>query len=99
MKKILFLISTIFLLAACSSDDEVLLAPLVSGVEDAYTILEDAKLALNPNIENGENATILWYIDGDEVAKTESYIFQQSKAGEYNVELKVVNEGDRKSVV
>lgn len=93
MKKILFLISTIFLLAACSSDDEVLLAPLVSGVEDAYTILEDAKLALNPNIENGENATILWYIDGDGVAKTESYIFQQSKAGEYNVELKVVNEG------
>ena len=52
MKRILFLISTIFLLAACSSDDEVLLAPLVSGVEDAYTILEDAKLELNPNYTN-----------------------------------------------
>lgn len=90
---ILFLLITFAAFTACKDDEEILLAPQISGIENAYTLIEDAKLELNPTIENDENTTILWSVNGNEVAQTASYVFQQSEAGEYKVVLKVTNEG------
>ena len=90
---ILVLLITFASFTSCKDDDEVLLAPIISGIENAYTVIEDAKLELNPMIENGETATISWSINGNEVAQTRSYVFQQSKAGEYKLLLKAGNEG------
>ena len=78
---------------SCKDEDEVMLAPVISGIEEAYSILEGAKLELTPSIENATNATYLWQLDGVEVAKTPSYIFEQSAPGDYKLVLKVANEG------
>ena len=78
---------------SCKDDAEIVQAPVISGVENAYTIVEGAKLELNPTIENANNATYLWQLNGEEVAKTQKYVFDQSNAGEYILILKVGNEG------
>ena len=58
MKKILFLISTIFLLAACSSVDEVLLAPLVSGVEDVVKSVSSMANCCDEDLDENQMALI-----------------------------------------
>ena len=82
-------------LASCSDDDDVvqIKAPIISGLENAYTILEDAELELNPTIENSKDATYVWQVDGKEVAKTLDLVFVQSTPGEYKLVLKAGNEG------
>ena len=81
--------------ASCSDDDDVvqIKAPIISGLEKAYTILEDAELELTPTIENGKNATYVWQVDGKEVAKTLDFVFVQSAPGNYKLVLKAGNEG------
>lgn len=81
--------------ASCSDDDDVIKvqAPVISGLEKAYTILENAELELNPTIENGNKATYVWQMDGKEVAKTLDYVFVQSTPGNYKLLLKAGNEG------
>jgi PKD repeat protein len=81
--------------ASCSDDDEVvqIKAPIISGLEKAYTILEDAELELSPTIENGKNTTYVWQVDGKEVAKTLDFVFVQSTSGDYKLVLKAGNEG------
>ena len=80
--------------ASCSDEDEIVMqAPEISGIEEAYTLLEGAKLELSPSFKNTEDATYLWYLDGKEVAKTQSYVFDQSKPNKYKLDLKVTNEG------
>ncbi len=79
--------------SSCKDDAEVVPAPVISGIEDAYTILEDAKLELNPTIQNDDNATYVWHLEGKEVAKTLDYVFMQSTPGDYKLVLKVANEG------
>jgi len=78
---------------SCKDDADVVKAPVISGIKEAYTVLEGAKLELNPTIENGINATFLWQLNGEEVAKTQNYVFEQSNPGEYKLVLKVGNEG------
>lgn len=78
---------------SCSDDNELMQAPTISGVEDAYTLLEGAKLELNPTFKNIENATFLWHLNGQVVATTQSYLFDKTNPGEYNLVLKVSNEG------
>lgn len=80
--------------ASCRDDDKVVMqAPEISGVENAYILLEGAKLELNPDFKNTEEASYLWYLDGKDVAKTQSYVFDQAKPGDYKLVLKVTNEG------
>lgn len=78
---------------SCSDDAEVIQAPVISGLQETYTVLEGAKLELNPTIENGIGATYLWQLNGEEVAKTQNYLFEQSNPGEYKLVLKVAKEG------
>ncbi|MGV8962655.1 MAG: PKD-like domain-containing protein [Candidatus Saccharimonadaceae bacterium] len=78
---------------SCKDDNEVVQAPVISGIENAYTILQNANLELNPIIENDNNANYIWQLDGKEVAKTLTYLFVESTPGEYKLVLKVMNEG------
>ena len=78
---------------SCKDDAEVVLVPVISGIENTYTIVQGAKLELSPTIENGANATFMWQLNGEEVAKTQNYVFEQSDAGDYKLILKVKNEG------
>lgn len=80
--------------SACSDDDKVILTPNISGIEEAYTILEGAKLELNPIIENDENTTYVWQLNAEDVAKTKNYVFNESKPGDYKLVLKVMNESN-----
>ena len=79
--------------SSCKEDIEVVPAPIISGLENVYSILEDAELKLNPSIENDNNATYLWHMNGKEVAKTLDYLFVESVPGEYKLKLKVGNDG------
>ena len=85
---------------SCKDDAEVVLAPVISGLEDAYTVIEGAKLELNPTIENSIGATYLWQLNGVEVAKTQNYVFEESNPGEHKLIFKVENEGgvDKKEI-
>ena len=95
MKQRFFLALLVFAagFTACSDDAEVVQAPVISGIENAYAVLQDAKLELNPTIENDNNATYMWQLDGKEVAKTLNYVFVESTPGEYKLVLKVANKG------
>ena len=77
---------------SCKDEAEVILAPVISGIDKTYTIVEGRKLELSPTIENGNNATYLWQLDGEEVAQTPNYVFEESNPGEYTLILKVGNE-------
>ncbi len=85
---------------SCKDDAEVVLAPVISGLEDAYTVIEGVKFELNPTIENVIGATYLWQLNGVEVAQTQNYVFEESNPGEYNLIFKVGNEGgvDKKEI-
>lgn len=90
---ILALLIVLTAFSSCKDEAEIVQAPVISGIKEAYTVLEGAKLELNPTIENGINATFLWQLNGEEVAKTQNYVFEQSNPGEYKLVLKVGNEG------
>ena len=79
--------------ASCSDNDEVVPAPIISGLQNKYTVLEDAELELNPTIENGKNATYVWQMDGKEMAKTATFVFVQSSPRDYKLTLQVGNDG------
>lgn len=86
----LFIILAAF--TACSDDDdEVMQNPIISGIEDSYTLLSGEELELKPTIENSNGATFLWTLSGKEVAKTPTYLFAETEPGEYEIELKVIN--------
>lgn len=79
--------------SSCKDDAEVVQAPVISGLENAYTILADAELKLIPTIENDNDASYIWQLDGTEVVKTLNYVFMQSEPRDYKLKLKVANEG------
>jgi len=87
-KIILVLLIVIASFTSCKDDAEVAQAPVISGLEEAYNVIEGVKLELNPTIENGIGATYLWQLNGEEVAKTQNYVFEQSNPGEYKLVLK-----------
>src|SRR5690554_1838322 len=86
--------------ASCKDDTEVVQAPIISGLENGYTVLENAELKLTPTIKNDNNSTYIWQLDGKEVAKTLDYVFVQSTPGYYKLVLKVANKGgvDEKTI-
>lgn len=79
---------------ACSDDDnEVIKDPIISGIEESYTLLAGEKLEIKPTIENSQGSTFLWTLNGQKVAETQIYLFSESEPGEYNLVLEVIKEG------
>ncbi|MFV0418340.1 MAG: PKD-like domain-containing protein [Dysgonomonas sp.] len=94
-KCLLIFISFLFIfLSACSdSNNEEILAPIISGLDDKYIILEEDALELEPVIINGNSANYKWHLNGLEVANTSNYTFKGSVVGSYKLVLNATNTG------
>lgn len=79
--------------AGCSAEEETVLAPAISGIDQEYTILEGSSLDFSPVIENDNKATCSWTLNGKEVATTSSYTFNAPAPGIYMLILSVSNKG------
>ena len=79
--------------SSCKDDADVVPAPVITGIENTYSILQNDELKLTPTVENNNEATYIWQLDGKEVAKTLEYVFVQSEARDYKLKLRVANEG------
>lgn len=94
MNKMRFLIYSLFLLAflaGCSDKEDDVLAPIISGIEEQYTIFEGDELVLNPVITNDNASTYSWAVMGKEVSTTLKYTFEASELGKFTLILKVTN--------
>lgn len=84
MKKILFYISTAFLVAGCTDD-----IPVVNlGIDDVYYIPRMTKLPLSPSL-TGE--AYRWQINGEVVATTSDYIFLAAEEGRYELTFDIID--------
>ncbi len=85
----------LILFAGCSdsNDDEELLAPVISGIEDKYTVLEGDELEFTPVVTNDNYSDYSWQIDGKEAASTLKYTYKATVEGDYTLAFKVVNKG------
>ena len=81
------------LLVGCADDELHIDAPTISGVEQAYSILENETVKLSPTIEGDNYVTYSWLIDDEEVATTLEYTFEGKEAGDYILTFKATNSG------
>lgn len=83
----------LFFLACADSNDENILAPEISGMEERYTVLEGDILELKPIIANDNSASYKWSLYGKEVANTLNYTFKGDIVGVYKLVLNASNSG------
>ena len=76
----------------CSEDDPIL-APKISNLEQEYVILENEKIDFTPSVESEAEVAYSWALDGKQVATTLSYTFEPATAGEYKITFVAVNGG------
>ena len=81
------------LLVGCAEEELHIDAPKVSGVEEAYSIIENGTVKLSPIVDGDNYVTYSWLIDDEEVATTLEYTFEGKEKGEYNLTFKVTNSG------
>ena len=55
--------------------------PVVSGIEEEYTIDADADLQLSPTVVSDNEVTYAWFIGEEEVANGAEYTFNASRPG------------------
>jgi hypothetical protein len=93
MKKILFVLSAILSLTACSNDE--IASPEITLLEPdgGFQIDKMKWLRLQPEIKNGNGVTFIWSIDGEEIATTDSFIYVFAEAGTHTLEFKARNDG------
>lgn len=65
--------------------------PVISDIEETYTIDAGSEIKLNPKILSDSEVTYSWFLNDEEVSKAEEYIFKVSKPGKYKLSLKVTN--------
>ena len=93
MKKILFALSLIFTLAACS-DDEIASPEIeITTPSGGFAVDKMQWLRIAPELKNADNATYTWSLDGKEIANTVNLLYTFSEAGSHNLVFKVKNEG------
>lgn len=93
MKKILFTLSLLLSLTACSNDE--IAAPEIALTEPdgGYTISRMQWLRIQPEIKNANEATFTWSLDGQQIATTANLSYTFAEAGIHTVELKAKNDG------
>lgn len=93
MKKILFALSVILSLTACS-DDEIA-SPEIELTEPngGYTIDKMQWLRIQPEIKNSNEATFSWTLEGNEISNTADLFYVFGQAGNYNITLNAKNAG------
>ena len=93
MKKILFALSLIFTLAACS-DDEIASPEIeITTPNGGFAVDKMQWLRIAPELKNADNATYTWSLDGKEIANTVNLLYTFSEAGSHNLVFKLKNEG------
>lgn len=68
-------------------------APVITGIEDKYTITVGTDLKLSPVIISDTKITYSWTLGKNEVASTADYQFNTSVPGKYTLLLKAINQG------
>lgn len=106
MKKIIFALSVILSLTACSNDENItpdtvipeiplpeILSPEIILVEpeNGFSIDKMQWLKIQPEIKNLNDATFTWSLEGKEIATTNNLIYVFAEAGTYNLEFKAKN--------
>lgn len=93
MKKILFALSLILSLTACSNDE--IASPEIELTEPngGYTIDKMQWLRIQPEIKNSNEAKFSWTLEGNEIANTADLLYVFGQAGTYNLTLKAKNAG------
>ena len=72
-------------------------APMISLYipEEGFKTIQNRELSFVPEVENGENATYAWKVNGTLVASTLEYTFKQAETGSYQVSLTATsNDGE-----
>ncbi|MFA9188189.1 PKD-like domain-containing protein [Flavobacterium sp. FBOR7N2.3] len=93
MKKILFTLSVILSLTACS-DDEIASPEIgLTEPDGGYTIDKMQWLRIQPEVKNANDATFSWSLEGEEIAATANLVYVFAEAGTYNLEFKAKNAG------
>lgn len=92
---LIYVLFLFIFLSACSDskEEEEVLAPVISGIEDKYTILEGDELELKPTVVNDNSAAYKWLQNGQQVANTLNYVFKGNTPGDYKIVLSVANKG------
>jgi hypothetical protein len=106
MKKILFALSVILSLTACSNDENITPETVIPEIpvpevpspeiilvepENGFSIDKMQWLRIQPEIKNLNNATFTWSLEGREIATTTNLIYVFGEAGTYNLEFKAKN--------
>jgi len=78
--------------ASCSKDADVW-PPVISGIENNMSMIEGSKLELTPVVQNADNATFSWLVDGLEVSTAIKYTFAPSAPGTYVLTFTATNSG------
>ncbi|WP_421921132.1 PKD-like domain-containing protein [Marinifilum sp.] len=60
--------------------------------KNGFTIVKGSNLDLKPNVENGDQSTYSWTIDGQEKATSKDYSFSSTELGEFKLTIKATNE-------
>lgn len=83
-----------------SSDKEIrvdvaeLIPPTISLIvpKGGYTVLQEQELILAPLVDNEDQATFEWKMDGVPVASTKDYTFKSNETGKFHMSLATKNE-------
>lgn len=69
-------------------------APMVSVVipEEGYKIIQNQKLELKPEVENGDNSTFEWSVDGKILSKEKDFVYSSDVQGEFILRFTARNE-------
>lgn len=66
--------------------------------QDGFVILVGQELALTPEVDNRDEATYTWTVDGKEVSRERNYTFQSDKSGSFVLSLTTTNEDGEDSI-
>lgn len=92
-KTSLFLFLFAMLISSCNKDEILPAAPVISGLEAEYAVVEGDKLPLMPTIDNKEGVSYRWMLDGKEVSTASGYTFLASVTGDYTIMFTATNKG------
>lgn len=96
MKQKSFLLTLLLfalLFVGCGEDELQIDAPSISGIENAYSIIENGTIKLSPTVGDDNDVAYSWLLDDEEVANTLEYTFEGKEVGEYNLTFKATNSG------
>ncbi len=107
MKKLLFIISTFLIWAACSNSDELedignegeaeANQPIITQLDSIYIVSFGEKIQIDPKVETNREVQYSWSIGDKKIAETPSFSFEGYPNGIYTLVFEI-NEGSQNIV-